>query len=37
MFGKHAKLAKVLQYLECLEFKNLKTKMFEFQCVNIES
>jgi len=32
-----AKLAKVLQYMECLEFKLLKTKMFEFWCVNIES
>jgi hypothetical protein len=37
MFGRHAKPTKVLQYMECLELNFLKTKMFEFQCVNIES
>jgi len=32
-----AKLAKVLQYMECLESKFLKIEMVEFQCKNIES
>jgi hypothetical protein len=32
-----AKLANVLQYMECLESKILKFEMFEFRCVNIES
>jgi hypothetical protein len=38
VFGRHVpNLPRNYKYMECLESKILKTKMFEFQCVDNES